>query len=796
VSEAAGIKRSYPPLEPKNTESGRRILNLTPAEQASVAMAAMERAVWVFSNSSPKSAIPWWVRGLAADLLRALMRRRLPLTVHDLAVMLDLASRILYASNLPLKSLLTQAEHAGADPAARDVFRPALQALRALLEKYVGDHEYREMVARIDELLGGGGALSLDAEPWTVRVVADVQAMGDLSRPGWVALVRHLREASSPKAPAKWLKEARRLVGEVGADAFRERALAWLAAVREGADTPVSPRNGDLLRGIVWVLADGGEEDAARALGDLALLASRKIPGVGVRSLKALNACVAAVGDMPGTEPMAQLSRLRARVKYAQAQGIITAALRAAAERRGVGMDELEEMVVPTFGMDEPGVLREEIGGWTAEVRVVGTAAVETTWVRADGKRQKSAPAELKEAHAEELKELKKTAGEMEKMLPAQRDRIEGLPMAGRVIPLDAWRERYLEHPLLAPLCRRLIWRFETGGRADAGAWLDGRLVDAEDAPLERPGEETRVSLWHPVTATVDEVRGWRGWLERHGVTQPFKQAHREVYLLTDAERRTGTYSNRFAAHILRQHQFAALAKGRGWTYSLLGCHDSWSIPTLRLPSHGLRVEYLVEPIVRDEDLQGSGISRYISTDQVRFFAETDRPRQLELSEVPPLVLTEVMRDVDLFVGVASVGADPEWADRGAAGHMGAYWHTYSFGELSQTAETRREVLERLVPRLRIAKVCSLDGRFLVVRGSLRTYRIHLGSGNILMEPNDQYLCIVPDRGGAAARGSQGLVLPFEGDSTLSVILSKAFLLADDTKITDPTITRQITPGR
>jgi hypothetical protein len=34
--------------------------------------------------------------------------------------------------------------------------------------------------------------------------------------------------------------------------------------------------------------------------------------------------------------------------------------------------------------------------------------------------------------------------------------------------------------------------------------------------------------------------------------------------------------------------------------------------------------------------------------------------------------------------------------------------------------------------------------------------------------------------------------LPFEGDRTLSVILSKALLLADDKKITDPTIMRQI----
>ena len=68
-------------------------------------------------------------------------------------------------------------------------------------------------------------------------------------------------------------------------------------------------------------------------------------------------------------------------------------------------------------------------------------------------------------------------------------------------------------------------------------------------------------------------------------------------------------------------------------------------------------------------------------------------------------------------------------------------------------------------------------------------YKIHLGSGNILMEPNDQYLCIVPKQ---VATGHEGVYLPFEGDGMLSVILSKAFLLAEDTKITDPSITSQL----
>jgi hypothetical protein len=77
-----------------------------------------------------------------------------------------------------------------------------------------------------------------------------------------------------------------------------------------------------------------------------------------------------------------------------------------------------------------------------------------------------------------------------------------------------------------------------------------------------------------------------------------------------------------------------------------------------------------------------------------------------------------------------------------------------------------------------------------VVRGDLYTYKIHLGSGNILMAPNDEYLCVVPRQ--VAATGSNRVFLPFEDDSMLSIILSKAFLLAEDAKIKDASIVRQI----
>lgn len=175
---------------------------------------------------------------------------------------------------------------------------------------------------------------------------------------------------------------------------------------------------------------------------------------------------------------------------------------------------------------------------------------------------------------------------------------------------------------------------------------------------------------------SADEVASWRKRLEACGVRQPLKQGHGEVYRLTDAERRTETYSN--------------------------------------------------------------------------------------------------------------------WLDGGVDAERRDYWHRYSFGELAASAEPRREVLRGVIPKLKIADRCRFEERFLVVRGDLRTYKIHFGSASILMEPNDEYLCIVP-----ASRNRDGdrVFLPFDGDERLSIILSKALMLAADRRIADPTIVRQIVRG-
>ena len=91
---------------------------------------------------------------------------------------------------------------------------------------------------------------------------------------------------------------------------------------------------------------------------------------------------------------------------------------------------------------------------------------------------------------------------------------------------------------------------------------------------------------------------------------------------------------------------------------------------------------------------------------------------------------------------------------------------------------------------MKLRDVAHIDGKFLMVDGKHHTYKIHIGSGNILIAPADKYLCIVPGRG--VAKSTDKLFLPFEGDRGLSIVLSKAFMLADDDKITDETILSQL----
>ena len=665
---------------------------------------------------------------------------------------------------VPVESIakLIRRSLAGREPGAR--LREEMLALgrRRLKENVPADE--RRAAAMLAELagerpefaIGSSGGIDGD-DDWGAAVIQELTALGDQAA-GWSALLEHAGTATASKPTKKWLAGAGEQLAAVGEDSFRllaATALGALAApasgeMRRGAGIGAfaglshlpravpTERNALLLRGLVWCCSIPGGSEFAEIVASAARACSKRIPDVGARSPKVLNACLWSLGTM-GEDGAPHLVELSQKARKPSARGRIDKALDSAAGAAGMSREALE-------------------------VRAV----------------QDAPP-------------------------PIQTRYLERSMANGVDWPWSRFREHVLGHPRLSAVVGPLIVSPE-----------DGEPFLASRGPRDRAGfpDEIPVRLWHPAGRPIAEVIAWRELLERERVLQPFKQAHREVYLLTPAEREAGSESARFAGHALRQHALRALCDARGWTYRLQGPFDPGGNPnpTLQLPGAGVIAELWIEPI-EDETLQsGHGIFLYVQTGTVAFYrpppprsraARRGTPPQLvqfprvpvrepvPLAEVPPLILSEVLRDVDLFVSVSGVAADPEFPLNAPEAWVTA-WREGAYDELTPLGLGRRDLLARIIPSLPIAGQFEIEDRFLVVQGKLARYRIHLGSANVMVEPGSRHLCIVAS-GGGRRPGERGYVwLPFEGDDTLSLILSKAILLAADDTIKDASIRAQI----
>lgn len=621
----------------------------------------------------------------------------------------------------------------------------------------------------------------------------------------WLQIFDHASSANGSKPSKSFLSKSEALTQKLGPGEFKKRMLDFMdyfADIKEKTSVTkflgqtyysgsfLTLQNAQTFKGLLWSLAsENWDKLLADKIAAVVERAFKKIPGVGPSSVAVGNAGIHMLGEYGGLDGAGYLSLLKPKIKQLNTKNILEKNLTAASQKLGISPQEIEEMSIPDFDLKE-GRKTVTLAGYTLTMELAENSKVELLWLSPEGKEQKSPPAAIKNSEelSSEFDAFKKEAGKIQKFYASQKDRLDRLFIEERTWPYETFLKYYINHGLLSTMSRKLIWTITDGKNSADVLWQDGLWLNVAQKPLSWIGENCTVRLWHPVNAQTGSVLLWRNLFLSEEIKQPLKQAFREIYLLTDAEITTGSYSNRMAAHILKQHQFHALCGVRGWRYTLLGDFDGGGGLAQRdISPWNLHAEFWVNEVIADHAKSDAGIWMYVSTDQVRFLNANREP--LDLAEVPKVVFSEVMRDVDLFVGVSSVGNDPEWSDGGLDRQYRDYWSSYSFGDLSEVAKVRMGVLENLLPKLKIRDVARIDGKFLVVTGKKRTYKIHIGSSNILMEPNDQYLCIVPARGGV---NTAKIFLPFEGDGVLSLVISKALLLADDDKIKDSTIVRQI----
>ena len=656
---------------------------------------------------------------------------------------------------------------------------------------------------RLAELTYVEGQRELDPGrgPWSQIVFDEIGAKDEISRAAWQGLLEHCGALEQAVPGAKWKKRSHEFTVALGQAEVGAALQSWLALGPTPGQPPEarSPiEDSPYQRGVVWLLALTGGSEYAATIGDLGAACLRKVPMLGAVSQKVGFACVQALGSMDCNEAVSQLARLRTRVKYSVAQRLIEKSLKEAAERSGLAVEELEDLAVPQYPVDSEGKTEIAVGEARATVQLSADGNVTATWRNAEGKILKAVPASIKKAFPKEVKSVAALAKELEQAFVTQRHRLESSFVSPRGISFGHWRQYFIDHSFLGLLGRRLIWMFGNGqGWEQSALYCDGEFRDSR-AEVVDVSRATNVRLWHPLSSEARELGAWRDRIFALGVRQPFRQAFREFYEVTDDERQTKMYSNRFAGILMRQHQFSSLCRSRGWRYRLMGSgFDGFNVPTKLLASWNMHAELYVDlsadrrPSVADSALNEqshAGINVFLGSDQVRFYRDR---REIAIEDVPAIVYSEVMRDVDLFTSVSAVGPDETWSDQGDRG-TGVLPSRADGHDLADVIALRIEMLARILPLTKIAPQCKIEKPWLVVKGQLGTYRIQIVWGGVLRVTDSgvRELNISPK---LLERGDIDFAaFPIELDQRARTILRKAYLLANDWHIDSPELIQQL----
>ncbi|MBU1818148.1 MAG: DUF4132 domain-containing protein [Gammaproteobacteria bacterium] len=336
------------------------------------------------------------------------------------------------------------------------------------------------------------------------------------------------------------------------------------------------------------------------------------------------------------------------------------------------------------------------------------------------------------------------------------RTALENLMVSGR--PLAPEQLKELAHlPMARHLLTALYLQTPDGGLG----LLDGSLtqlclLDAEGGLAGAP-----LPVEHPLTIAHVHSMLATGRLiacQRHAVqsslVQPFKQAFRECYVLTPAEREAHDLSRRFEGRRVKTSVLGAILSARGWRVD--GSEGDCTARKRLTPDIAVELSLPdVHHFLTEEEATVLG--------EIAFSRKGER---MALQEAPALGFSEAMRDLDLVITAGAADTDEHSAE---------------------VQQARVALVSALLPSLGLKNV-SVEGHHAIIQGKRASYRLHLGTAVIHVMPAG-YLCIVP----ADKASQKSVALPFvDDDQRSSEVLSKLLLLSADDKIKDPSILAQI----
>ncbi len=365
-----------------------------------------------------------------------------------------------------------------------------------------------------------------------------------------------------------------------------------------------------------------------------------------------------------------------------------------------------------------------------------------------DGKKLKSVPARLKKN--EDVSALTGMVKTLTEQYRRTRVMLERAMEDGTVFTFGEL-SALLSHPVVCPIIQNLVlvsgdfigFLHEKGLSDDTG--LIHALEENDEIRIAHPYDLYRKGLW----------RNYQKYLFENRISQPFRQVFRELYVKT-AEETEMLHSLRYAGNQIQPFRTVSVLKSRRWIADI---------------ENGLQKVYYKENIVAQIYALADWFSPAdIEAPTLEWVAFSDRRtgKAIRIKDIPEIVFSEVMRDVDLAVSVAHAGGvDPETSH--------------------STMEMRAAILSFILPMFRVTNA-RIEGRHALVKGSLAEYFIHLGSG-VVHRIGGAMIPVLPVH--SQHRGK--IFLPFaDDDPKTAEIISKVLLFAEDEKIKDPMILSEI----
>lgn len=615
-----------------------------------------------------------------------------------------------------------------------------------------------------------------------------------------VELLVLLLEAKQSQPSSSWLRRWSKLRNALPNHSLPDLLLTLASAYtpeanrQEFFDSLASPeareRNraaGQIARGAIWGLTDFPEEKVCDFLSETVLSWARSGEG----NPPCGNAAVVTLSRIANPTALHCLHSLLPQVTHRALQRKVQDALQEVASQLHLSVEQLSDQWVPSHGLNAQAQRSWLVGDFQVSLRIAPDGHVELTILDSAGNPCRSLPKRVRETHAEVWQGILLEKRKLSKTLVTQKKRLVTAMVEGRCWSFKDWSATFGNHPILANLAHRLVWTVISAEgikvaialpQVEQNSWLD---ASGKTIPIL---SDSSLRLAHPVEMMPEEHSAWQQCIVNQQIVQPFKQVFREIYIPTPVELESVNYSDRFAGHQVSARHLYALTRTCGWggTLGLTGFDGS---------GQGYR-DFLTRGV--RAHLRHSFTSydnEWVSLEQIWFQSLNSSlvpmPERLPLQNVDSVVFSETMRDIDLVVATASIGTDASWQAWEAARQAGKLtWEQQQANYqlmAAATAKTRAAWLRELIPALHLSERVWIDDHFARVQGHRHSYRIHLGSGNIHLEPSGRYLCIVP------RMSRQQLYLPFEESDPRTVeILSKILLLAQDDRITDPDILKQI----